>query len=230
MIDLATGNEATVLSDNDDNVEIMDIAWDKQSKNLFVLESAYIPGPSYESPGRSEVRLSQITLPSCSKTLLKTIKVITPKGYGDYNFPTLDMDKNGNPVITLFYNGKPLQYQQYTYNCSTKVLSAPLPKLFNNFQDGFKRQHQPLITTERGKYWNEEEGGIFTLNTIKGNRAIVVVNPKKLSYTYTMKEPIRYCVAPDSSFVLFGYVWDDEMGMGSTYVMNTDTDECTLLS
>lgn len=231
LIDLATGNEATILTDNDDNAEIIDFAWDKQSKNLYVLESVYIPGPDYDSPGRSEVRLTLLNLPSCSKTPLKTIKVTRPQGYGEYSYPTLNLDKNANPVITLFFGTKNTKYQQYTYNCTAKTLSTPTPKLFNNYLEGYKRQHQPLITTEKGKYWNEEYWGLYSLNTVKGDRAITITNPKNLKYSSSIiSEPMRYCIAPDSTYILFGYRWDEELSLGCTYLMNAESFECTLLS
>lgn len=228
LIDLESFTEANILDDSD----VIDFQWDKQGKNIYVITSVNIPGPDYDSPSRNEVRLYELGFPAGTKTLLKTIKVPEPQGYEGYSYPLLHLDKKGNPVITLCYGISNPTYMRYTYDPTAKTLSAPVKTPFNNFRDCYKRKAQGLITTEAGKYYNKQEGRFYNLCTQEADgweRAITDV--EKLEHGFSaLEEPLRYCVAPDSSYLLVSFRWDEELSMGSTYAVSAADYTATLLS
>jgi len=228
LLDLQSGADATLLTDSD----IIDFTWDKQGKNIFVLYSVSIPGPDYESPDRNEVRLYELSLPAATKALLKTIKVPEPQDYDGYSYPTLCLNKDGNPVITLHYGISDQKYLQYTYNLTSKVLSTPVNKSFNVFKDGYKRKHQPQIRTDAGKYYSESDGTVYDLYTTDpdGNPLRLTDMESSKYGTSMIDAPLRYCVSPDSSFVLVSYLWDETIPMGCTYALSPDGETFNLLS
>jgi len=227
LIDLNTGTEITLDTDYD----IIDLVWDKQAKNLFVLYSVNIPGPNYDSPDRNEVRLYEFSLPANTKTLLKTIKVPEPADYNSYSYPTMALDKKGNPVITLHYGISQQTYMRYTYDTVAKTLSNPVKTTFSIYQDGFKRKNQPTIGTTPGKCFNEASGKDYNLYFKQGEEDILLSDRKLLKYSYDIApEPFRYCVSPDSSFVVFGYRLEDELDFGCTYIWSQISGDINLVS
>jgi|GEM_PF-2345369 len=228
LIDLATGAEATVF----DNSDVIDYQWDKLGKNLYALTSVNIPGPTYESPSRDEVRLYELALPAGTKTLLKTIKVPQPQDYDSYSYPSLDLDKKGNPVITLHYGMSNQTYLRYSYDTVAKTLSSPVKTAFNNFRDGYQRKTQLPVTTAAGKYYNKQDGRFYNLYTESEygwERSITNVEKLKRGFS-AEDEPLRYAVAPDSSFLLVSFRWDEETNMGSTYAISVPGYEASLIS
>lgn len=228
LVNLETGAEAIVFDDSD----VIDFQWDKQGKNLFALTSVNIPGPEYESPSRDEVRLYELALPAGTKTLLKIIKVPEPADYQSYSYPSLHLDKKGNPVITLYYGISQQTYLRYSYDPVAKTLSKPLTTIFNNYLEGYKRKSQVVITTEAGKFFNKQEGRYYNLYTQEGDGSErAIKNVAKLKHGFSAEnEPLRYSVAPDSSYLLISFRWDEETSMGSTYAVSIPGYEAILLS
>lgn len=228
LVDLATGEESIVF----ENSDVIDFQWDKHGKNLYALTSVNIPGPEYDSPSRDEVSLYELAFPAGSKTLLKTIKVPDPPDYQSYSYPSLHLDKKGNPVITLYYGVSKQNYLRYSYDPVAKSLSKPLTTQFNNYLEGYKRKSQAAITSEAGKYFTKKVGVFYNLYTLDVDGwETQIADVSKLKHGYSaLDEPLRYSVAPDSSYLLLSFRWDEETSMGSTYAISLPDYKATLIS
>ncbi len=227
IVDMKTGAEAIVFNE----AGVIDYQWDKLGKNLYAITSVNIPGPDYDSPSRDEVRLYEVALPAGKSTLLKTIKVSAPDDYQYYSFANLYLDKSGNPVVVLCFGISDSKYLQYTYNPTTKGLSAPAKKAFSNYHDGYRRNSQAAILTD-GKYYSKNENyrmNLYTLNADGWETAVTDLKTMKYGSS-AMDEPLRYSVAQDSSFILVSYRWDEELSLGSMYAISTNDYKAILLS
>ena len=227
IVDLKTGAEATVFA----NVDLTAYQWDKQGKNLYAIASVNIPGPDYYSPSRDEVQLYEITLPEGKSTLLKTIQVPTPEEYAYYAYSNLFLDQSGNPVVLVYFSDIDSKCLKYTYNVASKVLGAPVEKDFNSYSEGYRRNGQAAILTE-GKYYSKKDRYQMNLYTLNADgQEIAVTDLRNMEFgTSALDEPLRYCVAQDSSFIIVSFRWDREFSLGCSYAISTNDHTATLLS
>ncbi len=215
LMDLKTGDEADVYTDD----TLLDFTWNKAGTKLYALSSVYTEGLKYEDPGYTTIIIRSISLPSGQASVLTQFKVKDPLEDNYYSFSDIHLNKDANLAIVLTYGSGDYVQWQYTYNFTTAKLSTPVKKDFVPPRDGYKRKGLPPVTNQDGKYYNKESYGDYDLFTIDEYGYEINVSKLELTHwgTIATAEPISYCIAPDSSFLLFGYNTNEDEPYGPTY-------------
>lgn len=218
LMDLKTGEEADVYEDN----SLLDFTWNKAGTKLYALCSVHTDGQDYEDPGYDTIIIRSFAFPTGQAGVLTQFKVQSPMEEQYYSFSELYLNKDANLAIVLTYGSGDYVQWQYTFNFSTGKLSAPVKKSFIPYRDGYKRKGMPVVTNQDGRFYNKQNYGDYDLYAvIEGGYEINISNLEDTKWgSIATSEPLNYCVAPDSSFLLFGYNTDEDKPYGPTYAVD----------
>gem|GEM_PF-5230415 len=110
-------------------------------------------------------------------------------------------------------------------NLATKQFTNMKQYQLKPYQDRYTyKRHRP-ITNKAGKYYNKQGTETFdnyyNLYTMIDGTETRLTDIRSLSYS-AAKEPLLYCVSPDSSLIIFSCQCEDYAGLGDTFCMNKE--------